>query len=328
MIFDKLSTFSVLTRVIRTIHLVYLADYSILTQLYMFTFLYPGPSYLYTPHSFPRHTAIKAHLWLCTAYSRPSKPSSPIRSIIRGQFQVKPNNNHLFILGVWQSELISNTECDYIIFICHLGCWLLLSLAKKTVNENKNWFILSQKSLEARQKSLCKVCRFCNTHVTSDLRQTLVSLSGTQGWFHCTLKYYLTMFTWCRHILKTVKNVTVAEFELAFTRCQNNLKTVRDLTVRNSLQDFDAIERYLHPKCQSVLFQKCRKLFYFQNSQMFTRCRFQNVLVRVQFSKSIVFKMWRQKMCRFPVKGRPIRHIFHRFQNVPASYERGLSLIT
>ena len=48
-----------------------------------------------------------------------------------------------------------------------------------------------------------------------------------------------------RHILNTVKNVTVAELELAFTRCQNNLKTVRNLTVRNSLQDFDAIERYL-----------------------------------------------------------------------------------
>ena len=43
-------------------------------------------------------------------------------------------------------------------------------------------------------------------------------------------------------------NVTVAEFELAFTRCRNNMKTVRNLTVRNSLQDFDAIERYLNPK--------------------------------------------------------------------------------
>ena len=46
----------------------------------------------------------------------------------------------------------------------------------------------------------------------------------------------------------------VAEFELAFTRGRNNLNTVRNLTVRNSLQDFDAVEKYLHPKCRSVLF--------------------------------------------------------------------------
>ena len=134
-----------------------------------------------------------------------------------------------------------------------------------------------------------------------------------------------TAFTRCRHILKTVKNVTVAKFELAFTRCRNNLKTVRNLTVRNSFQDFDAIERYLHPKCRSVLFQKRRKLFYFHQFQVFTRCRFQNVLVRAQFSKSTVFKMCRQKMCRFRVNGKPIRHIFRRFQNVPASCERSLN---
>ena len=112
-----------------------------------------------------------------------------------------------------------------------------------------------------------------------------------------------TAFKRYRHILKTAKNVTVAEFELVFTRYRNNLKTVRDLTVRNSLQDFDAIERYLQPKFQSVLFQKRRKLFYFQNFEVFTRSRFQNVPVRVQFSKSTVFKMCRQKMCRFVSTG-------------------------
>ena len=135
------------------------------------------------------------------------------------------------------------------------------------------------------------------------------------------------MFTRCRHILKTVKTVTVAEFELAFTRCRNNFTTVRDLTVRNSLQDFDAIERYLHSKRQSVLLQKRGTLFYFQNFQVFTRCRFQNVPVRVQFSKSTVFKMCRQKMCRFRVNARPIRRMFHRFQNVLASCERSLNMI-
>ena len=118
-----------------------------------------------------------------------------------------------------------------------------------------------------------------------------------------TLANHSTAFTRCRHILKTVKNVMVAEFELVITRCRDNFKTVRDLIVRNSFQDFDAVERYLYPKCQSVLFQKRRKLFYFQNIQVFTKCRFQNVPVRVQFSISTVFKICRQKMCRFRVNG-------------------------
>ena len=65
-----------------------------------------------------------------------------------------------------------------------------------------------------------------------------------------------TAFTRCRHILKTVKNVTVAKFELAFTGCRNNLKTVGNLTVTTSLQDFDAKEAYLHSKNRSGSFQK------------------------------------------------------------------------
>ena len=44
--------------------------------------------------------------------------------------------------------------------------------------------------------------------------------------------YIKTAFTRCRHILKTMKNVTVAKFELAFTRCRNNLKTVGNLTLK------------------------------------------------------------------------------------------------
>ena len=66
------------------------------------------------------------------------------------------------------------------------------------------------------------------------------------------------------------------------------------------------------------------KNFCFRHFQVFTRCRSQNVSVGVPFSKSTVFKICRQKMCRFRVNGRPIRHIFHRFQNVPASCERSL----
>ena len=49
--------------------------------------------------------------------------------------------------------------------------------------------------------------------------------------------------------------------------------------------------------------------------------------VRVPFSKSTVFEICRQKMCRFRVNGRPIRHIFHRFQNVPASCDRSLRFL-
>ena len=49
--------------------------------------------------------------------------------------------------------------------------------------------------------------------------------------------------------------------------------------------------------------------------------------IRVPFSKSTVFKICRQKMCRFRVNRRPIRHIFCRFQNVPASCERSLKQI-
>ena len=48
--------------------------------------------------------------------------------------------------------------------------------------------------------------------------------------------------------------------------------------------------------------------------------------VRVPFSKSTVFEICRQKMGRFRVNDRPIRHIFQRFQNVPASCERSLRL--
>ena len=44
---------------------------------------------------------------------------------------------------------------------------------------------------------------------------------------------FKTAFTRCRHILKTVKKVTVAKFELAFTRCRYNLRTVRNLMVKS-----------------------------------------------------------------------------------------------
>ena len=90
------------------------------------------------------------------------------------------------------------------------------------------------------------------------------------------------------------------------------------------MQDFDAKEMYLHLKNRSVVFKKRRKIFFFHHLQVFTEYYFQNVLVTVPFSKSTVFKICRQKMCRFRVNRRPIRRIFNRFQNVPASCKRGL----
>ena len=65
----------------------------------------------------------------------------------------------------------------------------------------------------------------------------------------------------------------------------------------------------------------------FDHFSVLTRCCFQNVPVRVPFSRSTVFEICRQKMCRFRVNGRPIRHIFHRFQNVPVSCEAVLSCL-
>ena len=89
-------------------------------------------------------------------------------------------------------------------------------------------------------------------------------------------------------------------FQTAFTRCRNNLKTVRDLTVRNSLQDFEAIERYLHPKAsKTVLFSKfssfydavskmCRLEFSFQNLP-FSKCAGKKVPAKKCRQKSAVF---------------------------------------
>ena len=80
-----------------------------------------------------------------------------------------------------------------------------------------------------------------------------------------------TVFTRYRHILNTVKNMTVAKFKLAFTRYRE------------------------------MLFSKCVGL-------------------------SSVFKICRQNICRLLVNYPPIPHIFHRFQNVPASCVRSINI--
>ena len=60
--------------------------------------------------------------------------------------------------------------------------------------------------------------------------------------------------------------------------------------------------------------QKRRKMFCLHHCRVFTRCCFKFRPVRGPFSKSTVFEICRQNMCRFHVNGRPIRHIFHRFK--------------
>ena len=82
---------------------------------------------------------------------------------------------------------------------------------------------------------------------------------------------------------------------------------------------------YLNHNNRSVLFQKRLRMFSFYHFQLFIRYHFQNMPIRVPFSKSTAFKICRQNMCRFRVNRRPIRQIFHRFQNVPASCERSLT---
>ena len=64
---------------------------------------------------------------------------------------------------------------------------------------------------------------------------------------------------------------------------------------------------------------KSEKKVLFSSSSSDYAMPFQNVPVRVLFSKSTVVKICRQKMCRFRVNGRPIHRVLHRFQNAPAS---------
>ena len=42
--------------------------------------------------------------------------------------------------------------------------------------------------------------------------------------------------------MKTVKNVTVAKFELAFTRYRHNLKTTENSTVTSSVQSLQELD--------------------------------------------------------------------------------------
>ena len=121
-----------------------------------------------------------------------------------------------------------------------------------------------------------------------------------------------------------MKVSTVAIFERAFSRFRDHLKTVRDLTVKS--------------RCKTLMPKKCT---YTRSINRFRPRASRNVLLssfssvdtmsfpkcagyRVPFSKSTAFKICHQKLCGFCMNGRPIRHISHRFQNVPAACESSL----
>ena len=127
-----------------------------------------------------------------------------------------------------------------------------------------------------------------------------------------------------RHILRTVKNIKGAKSELAFTRRQNNLKAVRNLTVQNQLQHIISKKRTYTLRINQSR-SKASKHVLFSSLRVFTRCRFQSVPVRIPFSKSIAFQNLPAKNLPFSCEHTPIRHIFHRFQDVPGSCERSLS---
>ena len=111
-----------------------------------------------------------------------------------------------------------------------------------------------------------------------------------------------------------------APLELVFTRYRNNLRTVGNLTVKNSLQDFDAKEMYLHSKNRSVSFLKHWKMFYLiilqcSHDAVSKMCqlefRFQNLPVSKSTSKKCAVFVWTGglsvtfftvfKMCRYRV---------------------------
>ena len=81
----------------------------------------------------------------------------------------------------------------------------------------------------------------------------------------------------------------------------------------HSLQDFNSKETYPYRMNRSVAFRRRRKMFCFSS--------FSSIHM-IPFLKCAAFKICRQKMWRLRVKRRHIRHIFHRFQNVPVSCER------
>ena len=112
-----------------------------------------------------------------------------------------------------------------------------------------------------------------------------------------------------------MKNATVAKCDGSVHTMPEQFENGTNFDGKNSLQDFDAKDLYLHPKNRSIL----TNVLFLSFSSVSEMCR-----LEFRFQNLLFLKFCRQKICRFRVNGRPIRHIFHRFQNVAASCERSL----
>ena len=136
-----------------------------------------------------------------------------------------------------------------------------------------------------------------------------------------------TAFTRCRHILNTMKKVTVAKFELAFTRCRHNLKTVGNLTIKTRCRIWcqrivpmytlriDLSRSKSVEKCSVFIFVECL------HDAVSNLCRLWLRFQNLPFSKSA------GKNVPFSCEWEAYPSNFHRFQNVPASCERSLKTL-
>ena len=114
----------------------------------------------------------------------------------------------------------------------------------------------------------------------------------------------------CLHILKMVKNVMIAKFELAFTRYQLILKTVENSTVTNSVQSFQEL---MPKKCTytvrtvSVILKVLTNVLFSSLFCVFTRWHFQIVPFKSSF-----FKITQQKNVMFLCEHQIIPRLSHK----------------
>ena len=114
---------------------------------------------------------------------------------------------------------------------------------------------------------------------------------------------------------ETVTNVTEAEILASVDKIPEKYETVENMTVTNS--NVTCILRINQLRSESV--EKCSVLKVFECSYgaVFKMCLLEFCFQNLPFSKYVCKK----GAFFFRVNGRPIRHIFHLFQNVPASCE-------
>ena len=82
---------------------------------------------------------------------------------------------------------------------------------------------------------------------------------------------------------------------------------------------------YLHVKDRLAAFLKTLKNAPFSSLWSVQTVSFSNSAKESSIFQIYGFKICWQKICGFRMKGRPIRHIFRRFQNLPVTCQRGLT---